>query len=198
VTTCCRRGSYPEPFTLDFVVTRQTPSGLVYQARSMKTPEDAGVPKVRLRLKVEHRWRQQNGIDWKLVDTTEYSRDLLSTLTFMRGWTLQRYVPKVDQADESRMFADHYGTNCKYSGERAVSTSFVPRAHSGPGRGSCTMLNVLPRFFSVIVTGGSGFYDFLMKMSDCIAIPRDDGRVCSAHRHTDIVDHYLHNPCLFY
>jgi hypothetical protein len=38
-----RRGSYPEPFTLDFVVTRQTPSGLVYQARSIKTPEDTDV-----------------------------------------------------------------------------------------------------------------------------------------------------------
>lgn len=108
-----RHGSYPDPFTLDFVVTRRTPSGLVYQARSIKTPEDAVVPEVRLRLKVEHKWCQQNGIDWKLVDTTIFTRDLLSTLTFMRGWSLQRYVPKMDQADEfARIFADSYGANC--------------------------------------------------------------------------------------
>ena len=107
-----RHGSYPEPFTLDFVVTRHTPSGPVYQARSIKTPEDAVVPEVRLRLKVEHQWCQQNGIDWKLVDTTEFTRDLLSTLTFMRGWSPQRYVPKTDQADEfAKMFADSYEAN---------------------------------------------------------------------------------------
>lgn len=106
------RGSYPEPFTLDFVITRQTHSGLVYEARSIKTPEDAVAPKVRLRLKVEHRWCQQNGIDWKLVDTTEFTQNLLSTLTFMRGWTLQRYVPNADHADEfARAFTDCYGAN---------------------------------------------------------------------------------------
>jgi hypothetical protein len=107
-----RRGVFPEPFTLDFLVTRQTHSGLVYQARSIKTVEDAAVPKIRLRLKVEHSWCEQNSIDWKLVDTTEYTPNLLSTLLFMRGWSLQRYIPKVDQADEfARMFADSYEAN---------------------------------------------------------------------------------------
>lgn len=85
-------GFFPEPFTLDFLITRQTRSGLMHQARSIKTVVDAAIPKIRLRLKVEHKWCEQNSIDWKLVDTTEYTTDLLSTLTFMRGWSLQRHV----------------------------------------------------------------------------------------------------------
>ncbi|MDB5790025.1 MAG: hypothetical protein JWQ80_49 [Massilia sp.] len=107
-----RKGSFPEPFTLDFIVTRQTPFGLTYQARSIKTPEDASIPKVRLRLKVEHNWCQQNNIEWKLVDTTGYSRDLFSTLTFMRGWALQRYVPNFEHLDEFvKVFFNIYGKN---------------------------------------------------------------------------------------
>ncbi|MGJ9420784.1 TnsA endonuclease N-terminal domain-containing protein [Massilia sp. CMS3.1] len=107
-----RKGRFPEPFTLDFIVTRQTPSGLAYQARSIKTPEDASIPKVRLRLKVEHKWCQQNNIDWKLVDTTGYSRELFATLTFMRGWALQRHLPNFEQADEfAKVFFDIYEQN---------------------------------------------------------------------------------------
>ncbi len=95
----CRKGRYPEPFTLDFLITRRTESGLTYQARSVKIPTDAEDPAIRLRLSIEQRWCQQNGIDWKLVDTRHFTNSLLSTLTFMRGWALQRYVPIPDQLD---------------------------------------------------------------------------------------------------
>ncbi|MFS0756117.1 TnsA endonuclease N-terminal domain-containing protein [Noviherbaspirillum sp. 1P10PC] len=107
-----RRGPYPEPFTLDFFVTRQTPLGVVFQARSIKTPEHAADPNVRLRLAVEHIWCQAHGIDWKLIDTSGFTGNLLSTLTFMRGWSVQRYIPNPEQADEfAKVFHNIYTKN---------------------------------------------------------------------------------------
>jgi hypothetical protein len=88
-----RKGRYPEPFTLDFMVTRQTSSGLCQQARSIKTPKDAKDPNVRRRLNIEYQWCRQNDIDWSLVDTSSFTKDLLSTLVFMRGWSRHGYKP---------------------------------------------------------------------------------------------------------
>ncbi len=94
-----RQGRFPEPFTFDFMVTRESPSGLTHQARSVKTPEDAQDPEVRRRLNVEYQWCRQNDIDWRLVDTNEFTKDLLSTLVFMRGWSRHRYKPTAESIE---------------------------------------------------------------------------------------------------
>lgn len=107
-----RRAGYPEPFTLDFVVTRQTSAGPVHQARSVKTPEDAKDPAVRRRLQVEHMWCKQNDIDWKLVDTTGFSNDLFSTLVFLRGWHRHGHRPTQSGCEEfSEAFRRAYSRN---------------------------------------------------------------------------------------
>lgn len=94
-----RHGRFPEPFTFDFMVTRQCASGLTHYARSIKTPEDALTPEVRRRLNVEYQWSRQNDLDWRLVDTGDFTKDLLSTLVFMRGWFRHRYKPTANAVE---------------------------------------------------------------------------------------------------
>lgn len=107
-----RRGRYPEPFTIDFLVTRKTTSGFIHEARSIKTPEDAADESVRARLNIEYQWCRQNNIDWKLVDTRGFTSDLLSTLTFMRGWVQHRYKPEAVGSDKfTKVFNAAYRTN---------------------------------------------------------------------------------------
>lgn len=110
--THTRDGRFPEPFTLDFMVTRQTTNGPIYQARSIKTSESAKDPAVRLRLSVEYEWCKNNGIDWKLVNTGEFSNDMLATLTFVRGWSRHQFKPnEVRAAAFVRTFQSMYSTN---------------------------------------------------------------------------------------
>lgn len=107
-----RKGRFLEPFTIDFLITRHTSQGPFYQARSIKTVQDAQNPAVRLRLSVEHEWCRRNGIDWKLVDTTGFSPDLLSTLTFIRAWTRHGFVPVPEKTDLFvKVFHDVYVPN---------------------------------------------------------------------------------------
>lgn len=87
------RGRFPEPFTFDFLITRNINGELIYEARSVKTPEDANDEKVRARLNVEYQWSIRHGLDWKLVDTSGFTSDLHSTLIFMRGWVSHHYRP---------------------------------------------------------------------------------------------------------
>ncbi|UIF90068.1 TnsA endonuclease N-terminal domain-containing protein [Cupriavidus sp. UYPR2.512] len=91
------RGIYPEPITIDFVITRQSSSGKLYSAHSIKTKKDRDDPDVKRRLAVEYEWCSKNGIPWWVVDTSLFdpSKDstVLDTLTFMRAWFLNRYTP---------------------------------------------------------------------------------------------------------
>lgn len=80
------RGIYPEPATIDFLITEQVDGVVRYRAASIKTPKDAGKASVRQRLAVEHTWCEGRGIPWSLVDTSRFTKDLLSNLRFMRGW----------------------------------------------------------------------------------------------------------------
>lgn len=88
------QGPYPEPFTIDFLVTEKINGRLSYRAASIKTPEDAADPDVRRRLSVEHTWCQERGIPWTLVDTSNFDRTLLDVMRFMRGWFRNRYQPE--------------------------------------------------------------------------------------------------------
>ena len=100
-----RRGQYLEPFTIDFLITRRTSNGFVDEAKSIKSPEDALDPETRLRESVPYLWCKHYGIDWKLVDTSGFTKDLEATLTFIRGWFRHRHVP--DQA-RAVAFSKHF------------------------------------------------------------------------------------------
>lgn len=99
------RGGYPEPFTIDLLITERVNGELKYRAASVKSPEDARDPLVRQRLTVEHAWCQERGIPWTLVDTTRFDKTVLETLRFMRAWFRHRYVS--DPSLEDR-FVDQF------------------------------------------------------------------------------------------
>ncbi|MFV8638087.1 TnsA endonuclease N-terminal domain-containing protein [Ralstonia pseudosolanacearum] len=106
-----RRG-YPEPFTIDFLITSDTANGRLYRAASIKSKDDAQNPAVRTRLAVEYLWCRAHGIPWTLVDTKRFSKVLLANLRFVRGWFRHRYEP--EQAFAARfaeLFIDIYRTN---------------------------------------------------------------------------------------
>jgi hypothetical protein len=88
------RGAYPEPFTIDFLVTEEIDGKISHRAASIKTPEDAANPDIRRRLSVEHAWCQERGIPWALIDTSSFDKKLLDVLRFMRGWFRNRYHPE--------------------------------------------------------------------------------------------------------
>lgn len=93
------RNGYPEPFTIDFLISEQVDGQLTHRAASVKSPEDARDPETRLRLAVEHAWCQDRGIPWTLVETLRFDKTMLETLRFMRGWFRHQYSPDVAKED---------------------------------------------------------------------------------------------------
>lgn len=107
-----REGRYPKAFTFDFLVTRRTESGLIYQARSLKTVDDAQDDEVRALLNVEYQWSRRINLDWQLVGVSGFTDDLLPTLSFMRSWYLHRYEPDERIANQfASEFRKHYRPN---------------------------------------------------------------------------------------
>lgn len=66
------RNGFPEPFTIDFIVTRRTDTGTITEARSVKTKEDFDKPRTKERLNIERQWCSEAGIDWARVDPTPF------------------------------------------------------------------------------------------------------------------------------
>ncbi|MDM0081691.1 TnsA endonuclease N-terminal domain-containing protein [Variovorax sp. J31P179] len=91
-------GRAPRPFTIDFVISRRNGRKTTPLARSIKTPSDLADPETVQRLKVEHQWCSQVGIDWASVDTQHFTRELLSSLRFIRQWFVDRYTPREESA----------------------------------------------------------------------------------------------------
>lgn len=101
-----------EPFTIDFLLTIETPEGIKFVARSIKTPEDSNVPSIRLRLKVEEIWCNRYQIEWKLVDTTSFTPDMLRTLRSIRGWYRSDLTIDEHYANDfANAFLDCYESN---------------------------------------------------------------------------------------
>lgn len=94
------RGRFPEPFTLDFLITEKVSDRQVYRAASVKTEDDAKDPEIQLRLAVELRWCELHGIPWTLVNTDRFTKGLLSTLRQLRGWYRHRLIPPEDAEAE--------------------------------------------------------------------------------------------------
>jgi hypothetical protein len=91
------RGRYPEPFTIDFMITEEIEGELIYKAVSIKTPKDAADIKVRRRLNIEHKWTSSKGISWQLADCTSFTKITLSNLRFMRTWFSERVLPDAEE-----------------------------------------------------------------------------------------------------
>jgi hypothetical protein len=87
------RGIFPEPFTIDFLITERTAAGTLVRAASIKAKEDAENPAVRKRLSIECTWCNERGIPWTLVDTSGFEKILLANLRFMRGWFRNEFEP---------------------------------------------------------------------------------------------------------
>jgi len=94
----------PVPFTLDFLVTFEFKGERRYQAKSIKTPEDAVDPKVRKRLLVEHLWCKSKKLEWALIKTDGFSgtskKVVFENLSFMREWFRNRYEPDAKEVQE--------------------------------------------------------------------------------------------------
>lgn len=106
------RGAYPEPFTIDFLITEEIEGVVTYRAASIKTAKDALDPKVRIRLAVEYIWCIERGIPWTLVDTSAFDKTLLDTLRYIRRWFQNYYSPDPAEADYfAQQFLKHYLTN---------------------------------------------------------------------------------------
>lgn len=103
------RNGYPEPFTIDFLVTERVDGRLTHRAASVKSTEDARDPDIRLRLAVEHAWCHERGIPWTLVNTQQFDKTMLEALRFMRSWFRHQYAPDaaVDQRFVAQFAANH-------------------------------------------------------------------------------------------
>lgn len=99
------RGRYPAPFTIDFIISRRAGSKIVPLARSLKTKKDVAKAEVAARLDIEHQWCTEVGIDWACVEASELTRELLSSLRFIRQWFVDCYTPREEAA---RRFADAF------------------------------------------------------------------------------------------
>lgn len=93
------RKGFPEPFTIDFLITERIGGELKYRAASVKSPDDARDPSVRLRLAVEHAWCLDRNIPWTLVDTGRFDKTVLQNLRFLRAWFRHRYVSEPSLED---------------------------------------------------------------------------------------------------
>lgn len=106
------RASYPEPFTIDFLITTNLGGKRTYRAASVKTAEDARDPEVRVRLMIENVWCREQGIPWTLIDTSTFNKTLLANLRFMRAWFRHGYHPELGSVQQfSQQFAASYARN---------------------------------------------------------------------------------------
>ncbi|WP_179106821.1 TnsA endonuclease N-terminal domain-containing protein [Variovorax sp. KK3] len=100
-----KRSGFPEPFTIDFMVTRREAYGTSIQAQSIKSAADRRLPKVQERLNIEYQWCKEVGVPWACVETEDFTKQLLRNLRFIRRWFVDRYDPNEESAQR---FADAF------------------------------------------------------------------------------------------
>ncbi|OEZ61270.1 TnsA endonuclease N-terminal domain-containing protein [Duganella sp. HH105] len=121
-------GIYPEPFTIDFIVTENIDGKVSHRAASIKSAADAQDPAVRQRLAVEKMWCQEKGIQWSLVDTSQFSKTLLENLRFIRAWFLHRYKPEdAEIAQFLNMFSAQYSKSMTLNAIIAATARAINR-----------------------------------------------------------------------
>lgn len=76
----------PEPLTIDFLVTRSRSNGSHEVARSVTSPAELADPDKRMTLAVAQAWCREKSVPWALVDTSKFSKTMLTTLRYIRQW----------------------------------------------------------------------------------------------------------------
>ncbi|RQS23208.1 hypothetical protein DIE06_02910, partial [Burkholderia sp. Bp8998] len=95
----------PEPFTLDFLITEQTETGLTYRASCLSPVSESAGERTERLLQVQYRWCHENGIGWFRVDTSQFNRVILHNLRYIRSWFRHQYC--VDETSANAYAAIH-------------------------------------------------------------------------------------------
>ncbi|WP_429446197.1 hypothetical protein [Paraburkholderia sp. 40] len=100
---------FPEPITVDFLITEMGPEGPEYRAAALAADtQRLSIKNQRLK-EVARQWCNDHGIGWTLVDTSQLDRTVLDSLRFIRGWYRHRYVPDPVTAERfAKFFMNHY------------------------------------------------------------------------------------------
>jgi hypothetical protein len=102
-----RLGRYPEPYTIDFLVTEQVEGQNVLRAASIKPPDIELDAVTSAKLSIEHQWCEEQGIRWELIDLSALPdpQVTLSTLRFVRRWRAHGWQP---DPVLGKMVRDHF------------------------------------------------------------------------------------------
>jgi hypothetical protein len=87
-------GPDPEPFVIDFMITRRVGDGFAYSARSLMPVSGDLSPQRRVQFQVLNTWCKSVEVDWRPVDISAITETLVETLDFVRGWHREGYVPE--------------------------------------------------------------------------------------------------------
>ena len=98
---------YPEPYTIDFLITESVDGDEFVRAASIKAFDFELTHKDHAKLSVEYRWCEENGIPWQLVEWSEFRDPVaaLSVLRFLRQWHVHGFLP--DSYTQAK-FVDHF------------------------------------------------------------------------------------------
>lgn len=94
-----QRGGFPQPATLDFLLTENTKDGIRCRAVAIKPDDLARRKKTMLYLDVQRAWCEQNHIPFTVVGNTG-GMALYETMTELRKWFDDGYQPSADRAEE--------------------------------------------------------------------------------------------------
>lgn len=76
----------PEPFVIDFLVTKASGGKALFEARDLLRADDRT-------LRVKQAWCARHGVPWMAVNAERLTDDLLDSLVFCRGWFRHLYEP---------------------------------------------------------------------------------------------------------
>lgn len=98
------RGGFPQPPTIDFMLTETTEKGTLCRAVAIKHAVNRGRKKSQLYLDVQRAWCEENGIVFTVVDNVG-DKTLCNTLSFMRNWFVDQYKAPQDKLSD---FSDRF------------------------------------------------------------------------------------------
>ncbi len=87
-------GADPEPFLIDFVITRRVGDELTHFARSLCSTSGETGRRETEQHRLLHAWCKQQEVDWRPVDTSGLSESVNRALSTLRAWHRHRYVPE--------------------------------------------------------------------------------------------------------
>lgn len=105
---------FPEPPTVDVMVTEEVNGKLRYQAFGIKHEKDAEDPEVRRRLKLQQLWCEGQGVPWALAAKGLHDELLFEHLMKLREWHLHGFDPTVPWIEDyARLFLKAHRPNSR-------------------------------------------------------------------------------------